>query len=220
MVRTILKFTLLFLLAYGLSVLLVSKIPGGNGIYSLIRNAVGGVVGISLPSAHIESQVFSDPATGKSDPSAMYLVYGNPVLMKRTLDEARSGGVSQITLPTRSITFKLFEMFMVPLLFLISIFIATPMSNKYRWKGLIWTLMILFVFLLMRCVAISLFSISNDRIGVYELEDSGMNILQNLISVFSLGFSMSMAFILWLTFGFRYSKFIDSLQDVFKNKNS
>jgi hypothetical protein len=219
MVPKILKFTLFFLLAYGLSVFLVSKVPGADSIYTLIRNSVGGVVGIALPSAQIESQVFSDPATGKSDVSAMYLVYGNPVLMKKTMEEALASGVTQVTLPTRSISFRLFEMFMVPLLFLVSIFIATPMNHKHRWMGLIWTLLILFVFLLIRCVVISLFSISNDRIGVYELEDSSMKFLQTVISIFSLGFSMSLAFVLWLIFGFRHSVFIDMLQNIFKNQS-
>lgn len=217
MIRTILKFTLVFLLAYAFSVLVVTYVPGANGIYSLIRNSVETVVKLSLPSAHIESQVYSDPATGRSDASAMYLVYGNPFLIKRAMDEAKAGGVSQISLPTRSLTFKLFEMFLVPLLFLVSIFLATPMGNRQRWKGMGLTLFILFLFLLSRCVVISLFGISNDRIGVYELGDSAMKFLQNLISVFSLGFSMSLAFVLWLIFGFRQSLFIDTLQKIFKN---
>ncbi|MBK7232972.1 MAG: hypothetical protein IPH93_12110 [Saprospiraceae bacterium] len=29
------------------------------------------------------------PSSGKKDPSAMYLVYGNPLLIKKAMDEAR-----------------------------------------------------------------------------------------------------------------------------------
>ena len=120
-------------------------------------------------------------------------------------------------MPTKSIQFKLFEMFTIPLLFLISIFIATPIAVRQKLKGLLWSAIILLVFLLFKVLLLALFNISNARIGVYELTDASMSSLNTLISMFSLGFSMSLALILWLIWGFRKSSFIHYLNQIFSN---
>ncbi|MBK7696989.1 MAG: hypothetical protein IPI30_22595 [Saprospiraceae bacterium] len=76
---------------------------------------------------------------------------------------------------------------------------------------------ILFLFLLIKVLLLALFNISNARIGVYELTDDNMSVLNTFISMFSLGFSMSLALILWLIWGFRKSSFMFFLNQIFSN---
>lgn len=217
MMKDILKFLFIFIFCYILFMWLLSQWGDRMGVYSVFRSAVTGLVTVCLPSAHIESQIFRNPETNQTDPSSMYLVYGNPVLIQRAMDEAKKSGHSEIRIPTYSTTFKLFEMFGVPLFFLLSIFIATPLSIKLKMKGMAISLFLMFVFLLFRCVFLSLFSISNQQIGIYELSGSSMDLLGVMVSVFSLGFSMSLCFVLWLIFGFRRSAFITYLTQIFKS---
>jgi len=217
MLRSLLRFILLFIVTYGLGVFAFSKMDIFTSLHAFFRNSVEFVVSTALPSCEIEAQKFVDPITKKEDKTMMYLVYGNPFLMKKALEEARASGQGYATMPTKSIQFKLFEMFTIPLLFLISIFIATPIAVSQKLKGLLWSAIILFVFLLFKVLLLALFNISNARIGVYELTDGNMSSLNTLISMFSLGFSMSLALILWLILGFRKSSFIHYLNQIFSN---
>jgi hypothetical protein len=207
MKTAILKFSGIFLICYLVCLGLFTQSFVGNATYKILRGITTKSIQWVLPSAHVEAQEYKDPNSGKKDPSAMYLVYGNPLLIKKAMEEARKSGQSQVNIPTRSIVFRLFEMFLVPLFFLISIFIATPLSIKEKLKGLGYSLLILLLFLILRCIILAMFNISNDQIGIYEYSESTMDNLSFLVSVFTLGFNMSLAFVLWLYFGFRKSSF-------------
>ncbi|MBK8403318.1 MAG: hypothetical protein IPL25_04275 [Saprospiraceae bacterium] len=217
MTKTLLRFILLFVVTYGVGVYAFSKIDFFSSWHVFFRNSVELVVSNALPSCEIETQKFVDPVSKKEDKTMMYLVYGNPFLMKKALEDARATGQGYATMPTKSTQFKLFEMFTIPLLFLVAIFLATPMAIKQKLKGLAMSSSILFIFLLIKVLLLALFNISNARIGVYELTDDNMSVLNTFISMFSLGFSMSLALILWLIWGFRKSSFMFFLNQIFSN---
>ncbi|MBK7812693.1 MAG: hypothetical protein IPO62_07425 [Saprospiraceae bacterium] len=220
MKAAILKFSGIFLICYLICLGLFTQSFIGNAAYKLLRGISTKSIQWVLPSAHIESQEYIDPSSGKKDPSAMYLVYGNPLLIKKAMDEARKSGQSQANIPTRSIVFRLFEMFLVPILFLISIFVATPLTIKEKLKGLCCSLVILLLFLVLRCIILAMFNISNDQIGIYEYSNGTMDNLSFLVSVFTLGFNMSLAFVLWLYFGFRKSSFSTYFVSLFNQLKS
>ncbi|MBK6823702.1 MAG: hypothetical protein IPG87_12155 [Saprospiraceae bacterium] len=217
MTKTLLRFILLFVVTYGVGVYAFSKIDFFSSWHVFFRKSVELVVSNALPSCEIETQKFVDPVSKKEDKTMMYLVYGNPFLMKKALEDARATGQGYATMPTKSTQFKLFEMFTIPLLFLVAIFLATPMAIKQKLKGLAMSSSILFIFLLIKVLLLALFNISNARIGVYELTDDNMSVLNTFISMFSLGFSMSLALILWLIWGFRKSSFMFFLNQIFSN---
>ncbi|MBK9270049.1 MAG: hypothetical protein IPM48_00495 [Saprospiraceae bacterium] len=214
----LLKFIGFFFLSYLFCILILTQSFLSNSSYAFIRSMVVFSVKAALPSAHIEGQIYKDISTGQIDHSSMYLVYGNPYLVQKAIEDARAAGLSEVSVPTKSVRFKLFEMFLVPLFFLISIFLATNIQLKTKWKGLVWSLLILGMFLFLRCIFLVLYHISSEQIGIYELSESAMGNLSWLVSVFTLGFNMSLAFILWLIFGFRKSSFVNQFLSLFNTK--
>ena len=200
----ILKFALVFLVCYGLLLMLMQVRSFSRPVFTALKSMSTVWVASFLPSAEISSQWMG--ASGGSD---MYLVYGNPVLISAAKEEARRNRLQYATLPTRSLEIHLFEMFIVPLFFVVSLFVATPMNWKKKSLFVLYSLLILLAYLLLKLILLSVFEISNARIGVYELEDGMMSFLGRLLGVFSLGLTITLGFALWLLFGFRNSKFAD-----------
>ncbi|MCC6815098.1 MAG: hypothetical protein IT267_01640 [Saprospiraceae bacterium] len=168
----------------------------------------------SFPSADISQQNLKDRSNSDSE---MYLIYGNPYLIRKAMEDARSSGQRYATIPTRSLELHLFEMFVVPIFFILSIFIATPLRIKEKLKGISITMVSIIIFILFKLCLLTLFEMSNARIGVYELGDSAMNFLSRLLGIFSLGFTLMLGFILWLIFGFRNSKFVEQFNALGRN---
>ena len=109
MTKTLLRFILLFVVTYGVGVYAFSKINFFSSWHVFFRKSVELVVSNALPSCEIETQKFVDPVSKKEDRTMMYLVYGNPFLMKKALEDARATGQGFATMPTKSTQFKLFE---------------------------------------------------------------------------------------------------------------
>lgn len=210
----ILKFAGWFVLTY--LVLLISY--QSNFVSSLINKSLRSLststASLVLPSADISQQNLKGKTNSSSD---MYLVYGNPYLIQRAKDEAKASGQAYASIPTKSLELRLFEMFVVPLFFIISLFVATPMNLKDKLKAFGITMGIVILFILIKLVILVTFEISNARIGIYELEDTGMSLLARCLGVFSLGFTLMLTFILWLILGFRKSNFIQIFNTLFKN---
>ncbi len=209
-ITPVLRLALIFVVSYliGLGLLQISIIS--SPIYYFLRSLSTSMVSIALPSADISSQLIK----GKSA-SEIYLVYGNPILIERAKEEAKQSGQKYATIPTKSMEIHFFEMFIVPWLFIISLFMATAMSIKDKTKGLLISTGILILYTLIKIIILTLFEISNSRIGVYEFGDSSMNILNILLGVFSLGFAITLGFVCWLIWGFRKSKLAESFRNFF-----
>ncbi|MEO6190276.1 MAG: hypothetical protein ABIO44_07835, partial [Saprospiraceae bacterium] len=167
-----------------------------------------------LPSADISYQEMNTKSSSNSD---MYLVYGNPILIQQAKDEAKRSKQQFATIPTKSLELHLFEMYIVPLFFLIGLFSATPLLWKSRIKGMAISTLILLIFIMVKILCLSLFEISNNRLGIYELGENNMQWLSTMLGVLSLGLSIILVFILWLIFGFRKSNFVQNFKLLFGN---
>ena len=215
----IVRFVIIFIVLYALLTFLSGQRPVANTIYPALKSITTWVVEISLPSSFIESQDVVNEQTKKPEPDKMYLVYGNPVLITKAIEEAKLTHNQYAKIPSYSTQFFLFEMFIVPLIFVIALFIGSPIPNSRKWKGLGISLALLMVFILTKIIILTLFTISNSQIGIYELSDSMMNFLSRFISFLSLGLSIFIGFMLWLIFGFRYSTFTNVFESLFKSKS-
>ena len=148
----------------------------------------------------------------------MYLVYGNPILIAKAMEEAKLTHNQYAKVPTYSTQFFLFEMYIVPLIFVIALFVASPIPNNKKWKGLGISFVLMYSFILMKTIILTLFTISNAQIGIYELSDATMQFLSRFISFLTLGLSIFIGFLLWLIFGFRNSTFTSVFETLFKIK--
>ncbi len=210
----ILRFAGWFVLTYLVLLICYQSSFVSSVINITIRDLSTSMVSTVLPSADISQQNLKGKSNGSSD---MYLVYGNPYLIQKAKEEAKTSGQAYASIPTKSLELHLFEMFVVPLFFLISLFIATPMVWKEKLKAFGISTGLVLVFILIKLVILVQFEISNARIGIYEFGDTGMKIMARCLSIFSLGFTLMLSFILWLAFGFRKSKFIQIFNTLFKN---
>lgn len=122
------------------------------------------------------------------------------------IQEARRTGQANLEVPYRFISYQLFEFFIVPLLFLLALIIGTPMQWKKKLKYGAISIGIMILFLLLKLYIMTLFSVSKARIDVAELGDSMMNFLLTMVSLMTMGFSIILAFFLWLIFVFRRSE--------------
>jgi uncharacterized membrane protein len=93
--------------------------------------------------------------------------------------------------------------------------IATPMDNKKRLKYGSLALGSLMIFLLFKLYLMTLFSVSKSQIDVYELSFDTMTRLQWVASLMTMGFSVMLAFFLWLVFVFRNSRLKDLINSLF-----
>ena len=206
----VIRFALVFIICYGICLVLFQIRAVSVPFYAALKVLTTGSVSSSLPSADISSQ-WKNREGGGSD---IYIVYGNPVLIQAAKQEAKNSGQRYATLPTKSLELHLFEMFIVPVLFLIGLYVATPMHWKPKLMNLCIAFAILIIYLLFKIILLSLFEISNARIGVYELGDSAMQFLGKILGVFSLGLTITLAFVLWLIFGFRNSRLAEDFKFV------
>ena len=212
--KFIVRFTIIFILTYAMCLLLYKLNFISKPINQTLKNITTSWVATFLPSADISYQEMNTKTNSNSD---MYLVYGNPVLIQSAKEEAKRSSQQFATIPTKSMELHLFEMYIVPLFFLMSLFVATPLEWKSRMKGLAISILILLIFILIKILCLCLFEISNNRIGIYELGDSNMQWLSTILGVLSLGLSISLVFILWLIFGFRKSNFVQNFKLLFGN---
>lgn len=212
--RDILKFAGIFVACYFLCLLLYKTKIVSSIINKQLRSYSVTWLSTMLPSVDISEQNLKNKSD--TDPE-MYIVYGNPILIQKAKEDAKRSGQAYATLPTKSMELHLFEMFIVPLFFIISLFAASPMEWKNKLMGMGITILSIFIFISLKLIILSTFEISNARIGIYEIGESGMKALSTLLGVFSLGFTLMLSFVLWLFFGFRKSKFVDLFNTIFKN---
>ncbi len=188
-------------------------------VYGAIGDAITSSCKVLFSAAHIESQpVFGEDNRVKHD--KMFLVFGNPKQIEEVVQQAKGSGLTEIHLPTRSAQLFLFELAMVPLLFIVSLFIATPMSLRIKLANTAIALFILMAFIIFKVWVYTAYSISSHRIGIYEFSEVRMNALNRLIGFLSLGFSIVLGVILWLFLGFRQSSFVAEVQSFFTNKQN
>ena len=203
--RQLIKFFIFFLIAYGALLFCFYSDAVRIKMNSFYSKTTSSFIKLGLPSAHIETQNVFLP-NRKIDPQKVFLVYGNPETIKNEMEEARRNRLSEVKISTKSTHFYFFELFTVPLLFLASLFIATPMKLGQKLLNLIIAMLFMFLYINSKTIFYALSVISDSTIGIYKLSQSSSSMLTRFINLTSLGFSITLAFILWLIFGFRKSE--------------
>ncbi|MBK9109159.1 MAG: hypothetical protein IPM92_12540 [Saprospiraceae bacterium] len=204
--KEILKFLLLFLGVYAIVIFLQSFHPVQSAIQYSFRSSIELFLKASFPKAYIETQNYQD-AAGNFDSNIFYLRYGNPEVIQAEHDFARKNQMKEYKISSHSIQLYIFQLFTVPLAFLIALFVASPMLWKPKLKYLLLSLTIMSLIILLKVNLLTLYNMNISKIGVYTLATEDLTWVFRLISMLTLGFSIMICFILWLLFGFRNSRF-------------
>ncbi len=217
--KQVFQFVLVFLVAYTAIILLVQSRGAEEAIHSFAKSAVQASLKSFLPEAYIEIQDVKSP-DGKMDLNSFYVVYGNPATIQAEQLEAQKQNASEYRISTYSFTLFLFQLFTVPIVFVCSLFIATPMEWKKKLKFIAVSLLIILCVIFLKCILLALFNIANAGIGIYALTEGQMNLTVRVVSMLSLGFSIITGFVLWLVFGFRNSHLMNLFNDFVKSFQS
>ncbi len=212
----VIKFVVIFLLSYSVIIYLVELKPVQLIIHNSFRSLVESTVKLTLPDAFIETQNYYNK-NQQLDINVFHLVYGNPLVIKAETELASRQNLKEYRISTYSINFYIFQMLTVPLVFLISIFIATPMDWKVKLKSIGISVLLILSLILCKCVLFTRYSIANENIGIYTLSEAALSFLNRTVMVLSLGFSIIFGFSLWLIFGFRKSLFLTQFNQFIKN---
>ena len=212
----ILKFAIIFIGAYFL-LTGVTQLPGVNGtINAIFRGISKTALGTSLPQLKINTKAARE--NGILDDNKMIVEFEwTEEKVQAAIAEARRLRQADLQVPYRFISYLIFEFFLVPLLFLFSLILATPMPIKTKMKTGSIAILVLLAFLLIKLYLMTIFSVSNAQIDVYELSHSTMSRLQWLAGVMTMGLSIMLSFFIWLIFVFRKSELKDLINTWFSS---
>jgi len=85
----IVRFVIIFIVLYALLTFLSGQKPVANTIYPALKSLTTWIIEISLPSSFIESQDVVNEQTNKPEPDQRYLVHGTPILIHKSIEEAK-----------------------------------------------------------------------------------------------------------------------------------
>lgn len=214
--KDILKFVGIFLLSYGLLIYLFNFQPVKSIVSKIFRSTVEYTVKMALPEAYIQTQDYLDEQH-KIEPNVFYMVYGNPAVIKAEKEFATKHEMKEYTISTYSKQVYVFHMLTVPVAFLISIFIATPIPFKLKLKSIGISLFLLLIVIVAKCIFLTYYGIADSKIGIYTMSDSALNLSGRIAMMLTLGFSIIFGFSLWLLFGFRNSLFSSQFTSYIKS---
>lgn len=210
------RFILLTILVYAMIMVMLSNSFASKFLCSGFQEMTTIFLKWTLPEAHIESQQAFD-ALKRPDPNSFHLIYGNPEIIRAEHQYARSQNLKEYKISTYSIQLFFFQLFTVPVAFLLALFIATPMPWKQKVKFSGIGIVLLLIAILSKVYLLMLYNFNVSAIGVYRLSASGMEWITRIISMLTLGFSIMLCFVLWLLLAFRNSKLASLISDYLKN---
>lgn len=204
--QPIIRFAIILLISYFALNALVSFTPAGAVMNAMFRELSETVLSVCFSDLNINTK--AERAGGAVDDNKMIVEFKwTQSKINEIMEEARRTGRTDIEVPYRFISFLIFEFFLVPLIFLLALIIATPMpSIKDKIIGGVLSIFAMLIFLYGKMYVMTIFSVSKAKIDVYELSDSTMNILLTVVSLMTMGLSVIVAFFLWLIFMFRKSE--------------
>jgi len=210
------RFAILFIASYAILNGLYQVPFISKGTNAVLRGISKKWMQTTLPQ--LEFNTKADKENGRIDDNKMILEFEwTQKKIDTVIEEARRTGQANIQVPYRFISYLLFEFFLVPLIFIISLIIAIPMDRRKKIiRGLI-TYGAMMLFLLIKLLLLSLFSISKAKIDVYQYGHETMTKLQWLASVMTMGFSVIVAFFLWIIIMFPQSQ-LRQMADEWLNK--
>ncbi len=195
------------------------NLPPVEGVFNAsILRVSEGILTVLLPDASIKV-VTGKEDNGRRSPNVMQVNFSwTKEQINQMTQKALQEKVQNLTVPHRFTKYFIYQFFSIPLILFFALFLATPMKLLDKMKAVLYGGIILFVFLWGKLFILVLFSISNTRIGIYELSASTMEILLKVASILTLGVSVILVIVLWGIFALPKSRMLDSFQQILKGQ--
>lgn len=208
------KFLGIFVISYFVFVGLFNVEPIEAIVNTSYRSISQSFLTLMLPDAKIVAELGTQD--GKRDVNVMAVNFSwTQSLVDKMIERAKQQNITNISVPHRFVNYYLYQFFTVPFIFLLSLLIATPQTAKNKIISIFLGMVILGAYLLTKLFMFVIFSISNVKIGIYELSHDYMLILQKMANVLTLGVSIILSLIIWGVISFRRSKLKEELLGIF-----
>ncbi len=211
------KFLLLAALIYLSAVALFNLKPVESVFNTMIIKLSDNVLSVVLLDAQIDVQ------TGKNDkkrfePNIMQVNFSwTKEQIDKMTQKALEQKVENISVPHRFTKYYIYQFFTIPLILFFALFMATPFDSALtKLKIVMSGLLLLVILLWLKLFLLVLFSISNSRIGIYELGDTAMKILVKLASIWTMEVSILFVLLLWGILALPKSKLYHNFSRLFQ----
>lgn len=208
-----LRYILLFFIIYGVAVYLLSNQWASAAVHSFYKDTSVAFSSLLLSKADIQSQ-FSSTKGSDAFEKFVVRVSADQDEINRRIAEARKQGLSEISNPVCDIPFKAFEFYTVPLVFVLSLIMVTPMSIRRKiWSAGLGALAML-LYLWIKFLIQILFSINVIYpLGMYELGGAGLGFVTFMSQAMTMGLSIMVGVVIWLIVSFK-SLPLDRLRNI------
>lgn len=214
-ISRIIRFLVLFFVSYGVIIFLFTTDALKPAVHGFYKNSSCNISSVLMSRADVISQ-FERQGNTVSYDRVVVRVGANQKEIDRRIAEARRLGLSEIKNPVCDIPFKPFEFFTVPLVFVFSLVLVTPMGFKKKLISILLAVLGMLIFLWLKFYIQILFSINFVYpIGMYELGSTGRSILEFLSQAMTMGLSIMVGVVLWLILSYK-SLPLDRFKEAFK----
>ncbi len=190
--KRLLLFLLFFVLSYLFLYFLVNTESINRLNASFLETTALSTVQTLLPKAKYEHRVdFTETRT------ILVLGFVNKEKLQEMIAEAKAKGAKTLDFDVEEVRYYV-DYFVLPLIFLFSLIIATPISIKQKLLALLWGFLLFTAYYVFKIFLFMLMHISTNNIGIYDFGEGFESALKSLTRVMELNFSMLMAVLIWL----------------------
>lgn len=192
------RYFLPFCLLYG-ALIGTSYISGVRSAwFSFARSHTEGVMNIVLPKA----MFITDPArlgVKEEGVENFTVAFAN----RKAVDDARRSKSQTVEVDFRNFKLNITEFFLMPLFFLFSLIIITPISWKRKGIALLVGLGILYLFKCFHLYIVGLYQLDQSQLGVYELGEAAKSMVARLRLTLHTALAFVLPVFIWIGVCFR-----------------
>ncbi len=193
--KSIIKFFAVFCLTYLLLISLIS-IPGILKTHaSIFKKSSDAFISILLPQAYIE---FRNDLEDNIKPDIIKISYANQNELKHQIGQAKKQGKTELDFKVNNFEVRFQEIWVLPFIFCVTLILVTPIQMKEKLYALIIGVLLVYGVVLLKLLIYTLFYISSDSLGVYELPPLWYKLITHIKTHFSVGVTLSMVLLIWV----------------------
>ena len=135
------------------------------------------------------------------------ILFNNKAELQRLIEDAKKKAPSerQLTINSEETSIFFVEAVLIPLIFVISLILATPLTWKGKLKALALGILLIYFFIFFKIWVYLLYIISAAKIGIYEFTSPVSNIVSLLGNNLRIGASTIFGTLIWVLVAVRNS---------------
>lgn len=201
--KKILRFFGLFCLSYFLLYFFLSLPAVFNAQMQFLKASGKTVTKNFLPKAYFDIDVREKPE--QETAAQFFLIFANQKEVDKALAESRRKGRQAVQLDVRQRGLYIERFWVLPLAFLLSLVLLTPVHWQKKLTGLSVCLGIFLIYELFRLFIYAFNYIAAERIGIYELDGFTFEFVNMLYENLAIGSTLILLTFLWVAVFFKKS---------------